>query len=88
MPKAEWRLFLPNVDRRAPAQARTLIRMLDHVPPVQRIDVYLKADANIGVKRRVSKNACSRVQEACAHNAVKGTGAELRCREEPKQEIV
>lgn len=60
MPKAEWRLFLPNVDRRRPpAEARTLIGMLDHVPPAVRTDVYLKAGADVGVKRRVSKHACT-----------------------------
>lgn len=55
MPKAEWRLFVPNVDsRRAPAEARTLIGLIDHVPPAVRTDVYLKAGADVGVKRRVS----------------------------------
>lgn len=62
MPKAEWRLFLPNVgSRRAPAEARTLIGMLDHVPPAARTDVYLKAGADFGVKRRVSKGTRRRL---------------------------
>eukprot|EP00752_Nemacystus_decipiens_P009984 g8903.t1 len=53
MPNAEWRLFFPTVDsRRAPAEARTMIGMLDHVPPAARTDVYLKAGADVGVKRR------------------------------------
>lgn len=55
MPHAEWRLFLPNENsRRAPAEARALIALVDHEPPVLRTDVYLKADADVGVKLRVS----------------------------------
>lgn len=55
---AEWRLFLPCVDsRRAPAEARALIALLDHVAPSVRTDVYLKAGADVGVKRRVSNYA-------------------------------
>lgn len=61
---AEWRLFLPNENGggRPPPypEARTLLAIVDDVPPVARTDVYLKADANVGVKRRVSINTCSR----------------------------
>lgn len=54
--KAEWRKFLPNVDsHRVPTEARTLIGMLDQLRPVVRTDVYFKAGADVGVKRRVSK---------------------------------
>ncbi|CAM9786024.1 unnamed protein product [Pylaiella littoralis] len=53
---AEWRLFLPNENGcgRPPPypEARTLLAIVDDVPPVARTDVYLKADANVGVKRR------------------------------------
>lgn len=53
--KAEWRLFVPIVDsHRAPAEARKMASMVDHVDPDTRTDVYLKADADVGVKRRVS----------------------------------
>ncbi|CAM9424815.1 unnamed protein product [Ectocarpus fasciculatus] len=52
-PKAEWRLFVPIVDsRRAPAEARSVVSLVDHVDPDARTDVYLKADADVGVKRR------------------------------------
>lgn len=77
MPRAEWRLFLPNADsRRAPAEARTLMGMVDHVPPAGRTDVYLKADADIGVKRRVSKrNAAAEHFEPGLAHAVKDKGS-------------
>ncbi|CAN0053592.1 unnamed protein product [Scytosiphon promiscuus] len=53
MRDVEWRLFLPCVDiRRAPAEARTLIALVDHLAPRARTDVYLKAGADVGVKRR------------------------------------
>ena len=55
MRSAEWRLFLPNdSSRRHPAEVRTLVGMLEDVAPVRRTDVYVKADADVGVKRRVS----------------------------------
>lgn len=63
---AEWRLFLPNENGgggsgRPPPypQARALIAIVDHVSPVTRTDVYLKADADVGVKRRVSRGSSS-----------------------------
>ena len=50
-----WRLFLPNDEtRRHPAQVRNLVAMLEDVAPVVRTDFYVKADADVGVKRRVS----------------------------------
>ncbi len=71
MPSAEWRLFLPNVDvHRPPAEARPLMALLDHVSPAVRTDVYLKADADIGVKRRVSDE---RARSCSAARAVKGS---------------
>lgn len=55
MRSAEWRLFLPNDEnRRHPAQVRTLVSMVEDVAPVVRTDFYVKADADVGVKRRVS----------------------------------
>jgi len=71
MPQAEWRLFLPNVDvRRPPAEARPLMALLDHVPPALRTDVYLKADADVGIKRRVSQS-CERARGCSAARALK-----------------
>ncbi|CAB1101156.1 unnamed protein product [Ectocarpus sp. CCAP 1310/34] len=52
-PKAEWRLFVPTVDfHRVPAEAREMSSLVDHVDPDARTDVYIKADADVGVKRR------------------------------------
>ncbi|CAM9658867.1 unnamed protein product [Ectocarpus sp. 12 AP-2014] len=52
-PNAEWRLFVPIVDsHQVPAEARHMSSLVDHVDPDERTDVYIKADADVGVKRR------------------------------------
>lgn len=54
MPKFEWRLFLPVQQAGSPhPNARELVELLQDVAVAERTDVYLKATADIGVKRRV-----------------------------------
>lgn len=54
MPKAEWRLFIPIEEGASPPSAtKILTELLEHVEPAVRTDVYVKADADTGVKKRV-----------------------------------
>lgn len=54
MPNAEWRLFLAIQEgARLPGGSQTMMELIDDVQPRVRTDVYIKAGADVGVKRRV-----------------------------------
>ena len=56
MPKSEWRLFIPVQEAEPPHMDETgLIDLFQDVAAAERLDVYLKANADVGIKRRVSQ---------------------------------
>lgn len=66
MTKAEWRLFIPNDEGTAlTADAKALMDLLDGVEASSRTDIYLRADADVGVKRRVSSTNIGATSKQC-----------------------
>lgn len=61
VPKAEWRIFVPTEEDARPLSVATkpLADLVESVTPTTRTDVYMKADADSGVKMRVRLENCS-----------------------------